>query len=300
MPHDHCSHDHTQDHETKKKHLILGMVANGLFTILELVVGLMTNSLVLLSDALHDFTDTIALFFSYVMHIQGNKSANHKKTFGYQRATILGAFINGTVLVILSLALLYKAVLRVMNPEPVTSSWLIIVAIFGLIANGFIIKKLGHHHHDLNIRAVWWHMMEDFLGWIAVLIGGIVMYFTKWYIIDPILSIIISLYVLYGGYRILNDTVNVLLEGAPKHIDTEKVKAFLCKQKLVENIHDLHIWSIGSEQIMLTCHVVCSLKTLKHATKLSQDLKKQLHEKFGIHHSTIEIESEDCGDDCGR
>lgn len=295
------SHNHSHQHhdlkETKQSFLF-GILVNGLFTAVELVVGLLSGSLMLLSEALHDFTDTAALLFSYLMAGQAQRAPTSSKTFGFRRATIIAAFLNGSILLILSLFLLYRAYGRLFAPVAVNSTMVIVVAVIGVIANGLIMWKFHKHGHDLNVRSAWWHMMEDMLSWIAILVGSIVMYFTHWYIIDPLLSMIIALYVLYGGYTILRDTVHVLLEGVPTGVSIEEVKKYLKKQKGVKGVHDLHIWSLGSNDRVLSCHIVTNVKALKDSTALVARLRKGLQENYHIMHSTIECEYEHCGGGC--
>jgi cobalt-zinc-cadmium efflux system protein len=286
---------HGHDYGRSRRSILQGIVVNGLFTIVELVVGIFSNSLALISDAVHDLTDTMALAFSWWATRYAETPSDSQRTWGYHRATILAAFVNGIGLVLITLFIFYRAYGRILSPEPVEGTYVLGVAIIGIIANGYIVWRLrSSSRRDVNLKSIYWHMSEDALGWGGVLVAGIVMTFTHFYLIDPLISIIIGLIVLSGAYSVLRETVDILLESVPSHIDIEDVRSAMLDHEEVNDVHDLHIWVIGPSHYALSAHVKVDEMEIRDTDPILQDLRSMLQKRYGITHVTISFETAEC------
>jgi len=281
-------HKKEDSQKENRKYIVFGIVLNGSFTIIEFIVGLISNSLALMSDALHDLTDTLALFLAWFAAKKADDEPTEKKTWGYQRATILAAFVNGIVLVVLTLFIFYRAYLRILNPEPVLGGYVLVLAIIGIVINGAIVLRLWKaKDRDVSIKSIFWHIGEDALGWVGVFIAGIVIVFTDFFIIDPLISILIGLIVLRGAWGIIKETTNILLEGVPKEINLKQVESEIKDVKDVKDVHDTHIWSIGSNYYALSAHVVVKDMLICDTNKIIDTVNKMLENKFNISHTTL-------------
>lgn len=284
-------------HEHKSSENIkLAASLNLIFAILETIGGLLTNSISILSDAIHDLGDTASMGISYLLEKKSKKEPNNEYTYGYLRYSLIGALLSSTILLIGSIIVIYNAVPRLIKPEIVNYDGMIIFALFGILINGYAAYRTSKAN-SLNEKAINLHMLEDVLGWIAVLIGSIIIRFTKLYIIDPILSIIIAIYILYHVYKNLKNIFDIFMEKAPNNIDINNIKNDILKeQKLIKDIHHIHIWTLDGINNYLTCHVVLN-KDIKNdeIIKLKNDIKESLISK-NISHSTLEIEykNEEC------
>ena len=285
-------HDH---HKEVHKNFIYGIILNGSFTIIELVGGIFSNSLALISDAIHDLSDTIAIGISLFANKKAQQEPTKQKTFGYKRTTILSAVINAVVLILLTFFIFYRAYLRILNPEPVEGGIIFFIALFGILFNGLIVLRMWKHKDkDINIRSIFWHISEDFLGWIGVLVAGIVIIFTDFYIIDPIISILIGLIVIHGAFGIIKEGVNVFLEGVPEGMKISEVEKEIKKIKKVKAVHDTHIWTLGSNYNALSIHVVVPNMKIDETYDILCEINKRVKEKFNIEHTTIEFECSNC------
>ncbi len=290
-------HDHDHYKEAKKS-ILYGIVLNSIFTVIELVGGILSNSLALLSDTIHDFSDSVALGISYYANQKAQSSPTKTMTFGYRRTTILAAFINSTILMALTFFLFYRAYLRILNPEPVNGKMVFVIAIFGIITNGIIaFKMLRGKDKDLNIKSVFWHITEDFLGWVGVLIAGAIIYFTGAYIIDPIISILIGLIVIYSAWGIVKESANIILEGVPEGLNVQEIGTEIKNIQNVNDAHDIHVWSLGTDYNALSAHVVISNMTVDQSHEVLNKINTMLKEKFSIEHTTIEFECSHCDSD---
>ncbi len=263
---------------------------NFCFVVVELVGGFWTNSLAILSDALHDFGDSIALLVSWLFERGAKKSPDARYTFGYQRLSLFSALFSASILIAGSIIIIFQAIPRFLNPEPVNAFGMVGIAIIGIVFNGagFFLLKKGE---SLNEKVLSWHLLEDVLGWVAILVGGIVIYFWQFYLIDPILTVALTAFILYNVAQSLREAVSILLQGVPKHINLEAVKKDINTIKGVIGIHDIHIWSLEGETDVFTAHVVLDDETLeKQAEQTKQTIKETLL-KHHIEHSTIELES---------
>lgn len=263
--------------------------------IIELIGGLITNSIAILSDALHDFGDSVALGLAWVFQKKSEKKPTEQYTYGYKRFSLLSAIINSIILVAGSAFVLYESIKRIMEPAETNAKGMLLLAVLGVLVNGFAILRL-RKGGSVNERVVSLHLLEDVLGWVAVLIGSIVMIFFDVPILDPILSVAIACFILFNVYRNLKTIFQVILQGKPEDIDTHQVEQQLLSIPGVGAIHDLHIWTMDSDYNILTVHLV--LKENK-GLEAQQQVRAQAHQLLkdsGIQHATIEIEY--AGENC--
>lgn len=271
--------------------LTLGFVA------IETVAGFRAHSLALLSDAGHNFTDAFALLLAAIAFFVQARPADHKKTFGYHRAGVLAAFVNAVALIVLAGFLFYEVYQRFLHPEPVAEGTMIIVAGLGLALNWGIAWGLGvshDHHHDVNIRAAWLHMIGDAASSAAIIAGGLIIRYSGVQSIDPILSILIGVGIVWSAWGIAKDSLNILLEGLPKGLTLQGVNQELCCLDGVIDVHDLHIWSLGSNAHALSCHVLIEDMPPSASDAILKRINDKLCRAFDIHHTTIQFEHIKC------
>ena len=275
----------------REERVRLAAFLNIAFTVIEVMGGIWTNSLAILSDALHDLGDSIALFISWLFERGAKKSPNAKYTFGYQRLSLFSAIFSASVLVAGSIIIFYQAIPRLLSPETVNALGMVGLALIGVAFNalGFFLLKRGE---SLNEKVLSWHLLEDVLGWIVILVGGVVMYFWDFYLIDPIMTVALTAFIFYYVVKNLREGIRILLQGVPKHINLEEVKRDIGVVKGVLGMHDIHIWSLEGETDVFTAHVVLDDATLeKHPEETKQTIREILL-KHHLEHSTIEFESE--------
>jgi len=294
-------HEHQNDHGLRhipsggRKDLLLALSITVLMMIAEVIGGLLSNSLALLSDAGHMLTDNLALLLSFFAMTFASLPATDRKTFGFFRLEILAAFVNGIVLVLISLYIMYQAYLRMVHPQPVQGMLMLIVAIIGLVANiigALILVK--HSQNSLNIRGAYLHIVGDALSSVGVVIGGVVILYTGWYLIDPILSVLISLVIIYGAWSLVKESVNILLESAPAHINIDTIASEIGKIKGVREAYHIHLWTITSGVYALSAHVLIDDRPVSNSRELNDQIRSLLSEKFKVYHSTIQLECEKC------
>ncbi len=255
----------------------------------------MANSLVLVADAIHDASDAVALGLSYFGLKMSERAPNQRRTFGYRKVRILTAFINALVLAALTVFVVRAAVLRILQPEPVKSPILIAMAIVGLVINGAAVLLLRRDRHSLNIRAAMWHLLEDFLGWVAVLVGGIIIRFTGWYVVDPILSLAVSGLVIYGAYSVFRESASILIDSTPHDINFDTVRRYIVDfAPEIDGVHDLHIWTLGEGERALMAHLVVKDANVGSFHPMLAKLECALQENFGLNHVTLELECDTC------
>jgi len=274
----------------REKRVRFAAFLNVAFTVLELVGGIWTNSLAILSDALHDFGDSIALLVSWLFERGAKKSPDASRTFGYQRLSLFSALFSASILIGGSIVIIFQAIPRFFNPELVNAFGMVGIAVIGIIFNsaGFFLLKKGE---SLNEKVLSWHLLEDVLGWVGILVGGVIIYFWKFYLLDPILTVGLTAFILYNVTKNLREAINILMQGVPKHINLEAVKKDLLVIKGVIGIHDIHIWSLEGETDVFTAHVVLDDDALKKEAEQTKETIKETLQKHHIEHSTIEIES---------
>lgn len=289
------SHAHTHDHAAGSN-IKVAFFLNLFFSVIEIVGGIFTNSVAILSDALHDLGDSFSLALAWYFQKLSKKKRDVKFSYGYKRFSLLGALINSLVLLLGSFFVISESVKRLMEPEQAHAKGMLILAIFGIAINGLAFLRLKKGT-SLNERAVGLHLLEDVLGWIAVLIGSIIMMFWNVPILDPILSLAIACYILLNIYRNLRDTMRVILQGTPDNVDMAEIERAIDTTQGVESLHDLHIWTMDGEYNILSVHIVVKPNLDKSAIiKLKADTREEL-KRLNIQHATIEIDQE--GEHCG-
>lgn len=284
------AHEHRQPRDRRLGRLAAALVVTFLYMIAEGVGGWLTNSLALIADAGHMLTDVAALGLTLGAIWFAARPATARKTFGWYRLEILAAFLNGVLLVLLSIWVIYEAVERWQSPPAVLGKQMAIVATGGLLAN-VIAAWLLHsdHEHDLNLRGAWLHVMGDMLGSIAAIIAAILIVTKGWLWADPLTSVLISVIIIAGAIRLVLDSVNILLEGTPAHIDLGSITRSLLKLDGVDGVHDLHVWTISSGRDALSVHITHG-ESIVHSALLSR-VRDRLQSEFGIDHLTIQMET---------
>ena len=263
----------------------------------ELAGGLISHSLALLSDAGHVLTDVFALGFAWFAVAQANRPADARRSYGYHRVSILAALVNAVTLIVIVIAIAYEAVRRLAHPEPVQGGVVIVAALVGIAVNTFVAFRLRGESHSLNVRAAMLHVVGDIGASVGVVVAGVVILLTGWLYIDPLLSLGIAVLIAFGAWRIVRETVNLLMEGTPAEIDVAAVTREITATDLVTGMHDLHVWALSSEEVALSCHVVVGDCRLEEAEHVVRDLEARLCGKFAIGHTTIQVEScHPCGE----
>ena len=290
-------HNHI-DNYFKEENLIITMVLNFIITFVEVIGGLLSGSLSLLSDALHNFSDGISVIVSFIALRLSKRENTLKNTFGYKRAEILAALFNSSFLIIISFFLFKEAYLRIQYPQNIKSEIMIAVALVGLAANTISVFLLKSGSKDnINIRSAYVHLFSDSLSSLGVIIGGILIYYFNITIVDPILTFAIGAYVLKEGFDILKQSVNILMEKTPAHINILKLKKIIENIPEVDNIHHVHVWQTNEKQFLLEGHIDVKRDiNLSEAEKIRDNINSILFDKFRINHITIQIEYNCCKD----
>ena len=282
-------HGHTQGRISKN--IGLAFFLNLGFAVVELTGGLLTNSVAILSDAFHDAGDCVSLGVSWYLQKVSNRGRDNRYSYGYRRFSLLGALFLSVVLLIGSIFIIKESVARLIAPEPAHAQGMLLLAVLGIAINGLAALRMKKGA-SFNERALFVHIMEDVLGWIAVLAAGVVMLLVDFPIIDPILSLAICVWVLYNVYKNLKGTLKVLLQEIPGNVDVEKLKAALCALEHVSQVHDLHVWTLDGEQHIMTLHVVVDGHLPVNGRQALKAAVKAVCVEFDIHHVTVEFETE--------
>ena len=268
-----------------------------LFVIVEVFAGIRAHSLALLADAGHNFTDALALVLAAIAVFIQTRPPNEVKTYGYHRAGVLAAFVNALTLIAISLWIFYESWQRLLHPEPVAEWTMLVVAGLGLVVNGSIMAGLSHDRHDLNVRAAFVHMLGDALGSAGIMVGAVLIHFTKWQGIDPILSLLIGVLIIWSAWDIIKESLNILLEGLPRGLQLNSVITEMGKVAGVIDVHDVHIWTLGTNAHALSCHI----QIADMPPSESESILKQINEVlcgYHIHHTTVQFEHAKCESEC--
>jgi cobalt-zinc-cadmium efflux system protein len=261
--------------------------------ILEVVGGILTHSLALLSDAGHILADVLALGLSWVALVLSSRPANDRKTYGYLRTEVIAASINGATLFLVAIWIFYEAYQRINQPVAVKSLEMFIIATVGLLVNLLVFFKLkGISEHSLNVKSAFLHVLGDMLASVGVIIGGVIMLFTRLYIVDPIVSILVGLIILRSAFSVIRESTDILLEGVPRNVQLIDVDSALREVEGVEDLHELHVWSVSSKDVALSCHVLIKEQSIHSAQNILDQIRLQLKKRFNIEHTTIQFE---CG-----
>lgn len=279
-------HDH---HHRASSNIRLAFFLNLAFTVVEIIGGLWTNSVAILSDALHDLGDSIALGMAWRMERFSTKKGDPSFSFGYRRFSLLSAMLTSLILIIGSIYILFEAVGRMLNPERSNAEGMVLFAIAGIAVNGYAAWKVSKGG-SLNERIVSWHFVEDVLGWVAVLIAGAVLMFREIHYLDPAISILITIYILYNVVKRLKETLFIFLQGVPAEIDIRDIELKIKQVERVQSVHDLHIWSMDGEHHVLTAHVKLErIDSIQQVLAVKTSIKHLLS-KLPLQYVTIETE----------
>ena len=293
------SHDHSHGHSSDASRRIgWAFFLNVVFTIIEFIGGWLTNSTAIMADAVHDLGDSLSIGTSWGLNKLSEKDANRTFSYGYKRFSLLGALINGVVLTIGSVWILFEAIPRLAEPEMPQAEGMLLLSIFGIAVNGYAAYKLSEGN-SLNERVLNWHLLEDVLGWVAVFIVSIVLMFKPWAILDPILSIGFTLFILFNVIRNLKQTLMLFLQATPDRAQLERIRDDLLSNEHVSALHHFHIWSLDGERNVMTVHLVLvGDVSTEHIQTLKNDVQHSL-KKYNFEHTTVEFEfaDEQCRDE---
>jgi len=286
------SHVHIHKHEVKGQNLVYSILLNLLITIAQVVGGIVSGSLALISDALHNFSDVLSLGFSLIAHKLSRRKASIDHTFGYKRAELIAAFINAMTLVIVAVLLIYGAITRFVNPKPIESNLVIWLAILGIAVNGFSVLLLKKDAaHNINMKSAYLHLLTDMLASVAVLVGGLLMKYFGWFWVDSVMTILIAIYLIVVGVDLLKTSTKMLMLFTPEHIDIKEMVREVHKIQGVNKLHHIHVWHLNDEELHLEAHLDCSddIK-MSEFNDLLHQVELVLFEKFHINHINIQPE----------
>ncbi len=293
MPHDHA-HDHNHSRSSNKKVLRISLLIITSFMVVEIIGGLLTNSLALLSDAGHMFSDAAALALSLVAFHIGERPGSRRKTFGYKRFEILAAALNGLTLLIIAVLIIYEAIGRFIHPPEIATMGMLIVSVIGLLVNIFVawyMHRSSDTKENVNMRGAYLHVLGDLLGSVGAIAAALLMLAFGWRWADPLASILVALLIVRSGWGMLQTTAHILMEGAPANVDCDEIVAAVQQVSGVESVHDLHIWTITSGLHALSCHIVVDGNlSVAEAEKIVREVKHVLQHK-NITHVTVQVES---------
>lgn len=294
--HQHHEEEHVHSHQTHlQKKFKVAVVVTFLVFLGEVIGGIWSGSLALLSDAAHVMSDTLSLLISWLAIYLSTRPATSSRTFGYHRAEVFAAFLNGVSLIGISGWIFYQAYNRFISPTEIKVTGMFVVACLGFVANLFILWQLhGESHGNLNVRSAVLHVIGDTLSSVAVVIGGVIILWTKWYPIDAILSFLIGGIILFGAINVTREAVHILLENSPRNADAHTVAEHLCDLDSVKDVHDMHIWSLCSNYSALSAHVVIHENTPLPHDQILQQINTELKQHFGINHTTLQLEQVAC------
>lgn len=282
-------HSHSHAHELSKRRLTLVLSITAIFMVVELVGGLIANSLALVADAAHMLTDVGALGLSLFVLWFSRRPARPEKTYGYLRLEILAALINGVTLVVIAIAIFWQAYQRFLRPEPVEGPLMLVVSVAGLIVNLIAVRLLhSSAGHNLNLRGAYLHVIGDLIGSAGAILAAVLIITTGLVIADPIISVIVAVLVLYSSWKLVRESVDVLLESVPAHIDLLAVRKTIDDIPGVDQVHDLHVWTVTSGMVCMSGHAV--VQNPDQNQRVLQEIHSALRDKFGISHITVQLE----------
>jgi cobalt-zinc-cadmium efflux system protein len=292
-------HEHIDEHSDistgNATRLVLSIVFNLIITLTEIIGGLISGSLSLLSDALHNFSDTASLVISLIAFKVSTRGPDRKRTFGYRRAQIIGALINLITLVLIAFYLISEAIQRYFSPNPIQGGIMLVVAIVGLLANlATAVLLYRQSKVNLNIRSAFLHVLGDALSSVGVVVAGFLITRYRLYIADTLLTLVIAILILFHSFQLLRQTIHILMQGVPEGIDIEEILSILKSVDEVQDVHHIHVWQLDENQINLEAHVVIDQRKFDDMVCIKQAVKDQLAHSFNITHSTLEFEFENC------
>lgn len=285
-------HHHHSTSGISEKNLLAAVILNFTISAAEIVGGILSGSLALLSDAIHNLGDGLAVLLAYIAHRISKRESNHRKTFGYKRIEILAAFLNAIILVAICIFLIWEAIERFRDPQPIKGVIMFSVAAVGLLANFVAMALLQKDSRkNINIRAAYLHLLGDTLSSVVVIIGGILIWKFNLYWLDPLITVLISLYIMKETFLLLRDSFDILMQSAPKDIDIDKIRTEVESLEGVNNLHHVHLWSLNDSQVHFEGHVDLTEDiSTSQAGELNKKISKILHDKFEIGHTTLQME----------
>jgi len=295
--HHHHGHSHAHAHpDLKGRNLLISIFLNIGITLAQIIGGLLSGSLALLSDALHNFSDVLSLVISYGAQRLGRRQASSLKTFGYKRAEILAAFINAATLVVVAIILIKEAVERLMDPQEIESNLVIWLALIAIAGNGFSVLLLKKDsQHNMNMKSAYLHLLTDMMASVAVLIGGILMKYFQVYWVDAILTMIIGIYLIYMGYDLLKESTKVLMLFTPKAVVIQDIVESICTIDQVKNVHHVHIWQLNEEEVHMEAHIDFKNDIrLSEFDEILEKIEEHVYHKYSINHVNIQPEFDKC------
>lgn len=289
------NHSHNPSNETSEKNLIITTALNLFITIVQIVGGIISGSLSLISDAMHNFSDAIAIIITFIALRLGKKPRTPKYTFGLKRAEIIAAVINASTLIIICFFLIREAIERLNNPNEIEGNLMLAVAIIGFIPNviGALLLKRGSEK-NINIRAAYFHLVSDAVSSIAIIIGAVFIIVYKVYWIDPILTIAIAFYILKEAYKILKEAIDILMMSNIEGIDLEEIKSFVEKIPGVKNIHHIHLWKLNDNDTHFEAHIEVEDMTVSKTSDIQKIISAELYARYEINHTTLQFECDLC------
>jgi len=293
-----CGHHHAPvvDSQTGTR-LLLTLGLNLLIPVAQIIGGVMANSMALISDATHNFSDFAAILIAYLAFRIARRGASVRNTFGYRRAEVLAALINVGLLIGAAVVIVIEAAERIKNPAAVSGGIVIGLAAVGILGNGLSAWLLHQDaKHSLNVRGAFWHMVGDMLTSVAVLANGAILFYRPWYWLDPLLSFVIVAFILKNCWAIAKESGLILMNSTPRHLDLEKVRRHLQELPEVCGVHYLHAWNVSSNSVAFSCHVVVPDQTVSRTEPLAEKIRRDLLESFGIDHPVLQFETAACGD----
>lgn len=296
MGHNHSHHHHHHHPDLKGRNLIISIILNILITAAQIIGGLVSGSLALLSDALHNFSDVLSLVVSYIANLLSKKPSSNNKTFGYKRAEIIAAFVNAAALMVVAIILSIEAIERFQQPQEIESNLVIWLSLLGIAANGFSVLLLKKDaDSNMNMKSAYLHLFTDMLASVAVLIGGLLMKFYQMYWVDPTLTLAIALYLIYMGYDLLKQSTRVLMLFTPNTIEVQEIVAAIKKIEPIKNVHHVHIWQLNEDEVHLEAHIDFNKDIrLSEFDIILDQIEEEVYHNHGINHVNIQPEFGKC------
>ncbi|MEZ4786900.1 MAG: cation diffusion facilitator family transporter [Flavobacterium haoranii] len=286
------NHVHIHKHEVKGKNLFFSIILNVIITLAQIIGGIISGSLALISDALHNFSDVLSLVFSLVAHKLSRRKASLDQTFGFKRAELLAAFVNAATLIIVAFILIYGAIERLINPHTIESTLVIWLALLGIVVNGLSVLLLKKDaDHNLNMKSAYLHLLTDMMASVAVLVGGLVMKFYGWFWVDSAMTILIAIYLIVVGFDLIIKSTKMLMLFTPDEIDIKEIVREVHKIEGVNKLHHIHVWHLNEEELHLEAHLDCSEDIkMSEFNDLLFKVEELLFHQFGINHINIQPE----------
>lgn len=290
------SEHHHHHHEVSGKNLFITIVLNIIITLSQIVGGIVSGSLALLSDAMHNFSDVLALVIAYVANQLTTKENTKEKTFGYKRAQVIAALFNASVLVGIALFLTIEAFHKLYHPEVINSFWVIALGILSIVLNGAsVLLVKDDAHENMNMKAAYLHLLTDVATSVAVVGGGLLMYYFQIFWVDPLISIVIALYLVWASFGLIKESTAILMQFAPKGVDIDAIEKSITREPKIDNVHHIHLWNLDDHRIFLEAHLDFNENlTLQEAVAVIERLEALLAKDFAISHTTFQCEYERC------